>query len=135
MRNRSVSMMMGLLAVTLLGALVGGCAPVTIRGVVLPGEITTIAVVNQDDPRLKTPGIAEVDVTIYQTGTQGDVRSRTSNDLGRFGVPLRGTGALSKPLTIEARGEGYSPVRKSMPTPTTNERLLIYMQPLGSSQP
>ncbi|MEO1585195.1 MAG: hypothetical protein AAFR96_11585, partial [Planctomycetota bacterium] len=50
------------------------------------------------------------------------------------GVPLKGTGALSRPMAVEVRAEGYLPaIIESMPTPTRGQRLLVLLAPLGQA--
>ncbi|MEO1584637.1 MAG: hypothetical protein AAFR96_08705, partial [Planctomycetota bacterium] len=68
-----------------------GCSPVNIRCKVLPGEISTMAVVSASDPRFDEPGIADAEITVRQSGRAGRVVIRTTNDKGSVGVPLKGT--------------------------------------------
>ena len=112
------------------------CAPVTIRGTVVPGEISLIAVVHKDDARLDMPGIPDAKVIVRQTGQAGAVVERKASDTGRFSVPLKGTGALSRPMMVEVFADGYLQAREeTMPTPTKSERLLVLMKPLRRSEP
>lgn len=113
-----------------------GCSPVTIRGTVIEGELSTIAVISSSDPRFDEPGIAGAEVTIMQTGRTGDVISRTSNKDGKVALPLKGTGALSRPMRVEVRAPGYLPaVIEQMPTPTSGQRLLVLLEPIRARDP
>jgi hypothetical protein len=126
--------MMRALQVLLL-VLLSACAPVNIRGTVFAGEVGIIAAVPADDARLKKPGLSGVKVRVLQTGRSGAVVERTTDEKGRFSVPLEGTGALGSPMTIEASLAGHAFASESMPTPTQNTRILIMLQPLRRPAP
>ncbi|MEM9167841.1 MAG: hypothetical protein AAGB48_12560 [Planctomycetota bacterium] len=124
------------LLLTMSVCLLSACSPIVIRGTVVPGEISVIAVVDADDPRLKQSGITDAKVTIRQTGRSGAVRQDTTGEFGRFAVPLDGTGALSRPMMVEAEANGYlGAVEASMPTPAPGQELLILLQPLRDTSP
>ncbi|MEM9661091.1 MAG: hypothetical protein AAF937_02155 [Planctomycetota bacterium] len=127
----------GIAAFGLLFTLVlGGCSPVRIKCVVLEGELSTIAVVSSSDPRFDEPGVAGAEIVVRQTGRAGDVIIRKTNERGRATIPLAGTGALSRPLSVEASAEGYIPARiAQMPTPTPGQGLLILIEPIGAIEP
>ncbi|MGP1272656.1 MAG: hypothetical protein ACTS22_04930 [Phycisphaerales bacterium] len=113
-----------------------GCAPVSIRGTVIEGEISLIAVVDKSDPRLNQPGLGDAVVVVQQTGRSGAVVERDARGDGRFYVPLKGTGALSAPMGVEVRAPGYvRAIEESMPTPTKDQRLLVLLKPIGRLEP
>ncbi|MEL6798038.1 MAG: hypothetical protein AAFO89_14610 [Planctomycetota bacterium] len=113
-----------------------GCAPVRIKCVVLEGELSTIAVVSASDPRFDEAGVEGAEIVVRQTGRAGDVIVRTTNANGHATIPLAGTGALSRPLSVEVSAEGYIPARiEQMPTPTPGRGLLILVEPIGGDEP
>ncbi|MEM8756321.1 MAG: hypothetical protein AAGF47_00885 [Planctomycetota bacterium] len=112
------------------------CAPVAIRGTVIEGPISMIAVVDPDDPRLSQPGIAEATITVQQTGVIGPITERRSGEEGRFRLPLDGTGALSRPMSMQIAAEGYlAAVEPTMPTPGNDQRVLVVLQPMRQPSP
>lgn len=119
----------------LLTVLLSACAPVNIRGTVFSGEVGIIAAVPAGDKRLNDPGLPGVKVRVLQTGRSGAVVERTTDDQGRFSIPLEGTGALGSPMTIEASHAGHAFASESMPTPTQDTRVLIMLQPLRRPAP
>ena len=136
--NTARSQLLGLLLLAaLLSALgLGGCAPVSVRGTVISGEISLIAVVDKNDPRLEQPGIPDAKVVVRQTGRAGAVVERSSNTDGVFSVPLEGTGALSSPMGMVVSADGYLRANEeTMPTPTKDQRLLVLLKPMRRTEP
>ncbi len=126
----------GVVVCLALVACVLGCSPVNIRCKVLEGELSTMTVVGPGDPRFKEVGIEGAEITVRQTGRTGDVVVRTTNKDGNASIPLAGTGALSRPMGVEVRAPGYLPaVIEQMPTPTSQQRLLILLEPIQSREP
>ncbi len=129
---RRIAVIIGLLSLLPLV----GCSPVRIKCLVLEGELSTVAVVSASDPRFDEVGVEGAEIIVRQTGRAGDVIIRTTNASGRATIPLAGTGALSRPLSVEVTAEGYIPARiGQMPTPTKGQGLLILIEPIGGSKP
>lgn len=129
---RRIGAIIGLLCMLPLVA----CSPVKFKCIVLEGELSTIAVVSASDPRFDQTGVMGAEIIVRQTGRAGDVIVKTTNENGRATIPLAGTGALSRPLSVEVSAEGYIPARiGQMPTPTPGQALLILIEPIGSSGP
>jgi hypothetical protein len=118
-----------------LGTLCAACAPVRIQGTVVEGDVTFIALVNADDPRLKGKGIADAKVAAVPQGAPGAAVRGVSDEKGRFSLPLKGTSDLIRPWSFEAAAPGYVTAREVSPTPTAGQRLLIHLQPLAHSVP
>ena len=130
MRTARWLVLLGLVAMT------AACSPVKFRVKVIEGELSTVQAISQNDPRFQGEGIADAEVTISQTGRAGDVIMRMTNANGSASIPLKGTGALSRPMGVVVRAQGYLPaMREQMPTPTPGTGLPILLEPIGASQP
>lgn len=116
-----------------LAALVGGCAPVTVKGRVIAGQLSVITSVPTGDARLSGPGIEGVRVVATQKIKNNRTIAAVTDGKGDFRIPLEGDAGLAQNLSFTVEAEGYLPARVDMPTPTPQQRLLVVLKPLQRS--
>lgn len=113
--------------------LLTACAPVSVKGRVIAGQLSVITAVPTGDSRLAEPGVPGIRVIATQKINNNRTISAVSDKNGDFRIPLKGDAGLAQNLTFSVEGEGYLPVRVDMPTPTPQQRLLIVLKPMRSS--
>ena len=112
-----------------------GCGGYQLRGIVLDGMRPGIYIVEQDDPRLKEPGIANASIEL--TLDPNKLRPRALGGTitradGTFSVPINAAGAgfLEYDIGLYVRSKGFSPLDSgAMALPPDSRRLLIVMVP------
>lgn len=109
------------------------CAPVSVKGRVIAGQLSVITSVPKGDSRLEQPGVPGIRVIAIQKINNNRTISVVSGKNGDFRIPLKGDAGLAQNLTFSIEGEGYLPVRVDMPTPTPQQRLLVVLKPMRSS--
>ena len=123
-----------LCSVVFLAAMVSGCTTYKLRGKVVDGDVSSILVVDPDDPRLKQPGIAGVGIQLMldpQKLSRKQAGQTTSFAYGTFSLPVEQTGAgfLEYQAMVTARMARMSPAVRIMPLPPEDKRLLIMLAP------
>lgn len=123
-----------LLLLVALALPLGGCKSYKLQGKVIPGDISYVAVVDADDPRLEGDGIsgAQLRLETDPSRLSSDVVGETvSGPDGAFTMPFNkvGGGVLMYDVGITARREGYSPVQHQFKLPPPSRRLLIMLAP------
>ena len=123
-------------AITLIAALpillaLAACSPYQMQGTVIEGAVSTIRVVDKDDPRL-TQGygmpMASIEVTLDPDRLSRKALQRALTEVdGTFAVPVDepGAGYLEYPMRVIVRRSGYNTATQDMLMPGTNQRLLI----------
>lgn len=114
--------------------LLTGCAPYTLRGRVVEGELSYIAVVGRDDPRLQGTPIPNVqlDLTIDPTRlNRTQLPMSVSGVFGEVSIPVRKTGAglLEYEASLAARRPGYQSAEGVFPLPGKRKRVLVVLTP------
>lgn len=111
----------------------GGCQQThTVKGKVIEGNLSFVAVVDQGDERLKGGGMAEADVAARaDVGSVGGyVFAQTkSDDKGNFTLKFKEQNVFLKPVEFSATKEGFQPARGQMNLPPAQHRLLIIVTP------
>jgi len=135
MNERRLALVVVWLAVA---AAATGCAPYTLRGKVVEGEVSFIAVVDADDPRLDGPGLSGAMLTLQtdpQRLNRKTVGSAVSDADGGFSIPVNevGAGVLIYDMGLEARKKGYSPAEQFFRLPPAGKRVLVLLAPGGSA--
>lgn len=110
-----------------------GCAPVSVKGKIISGNLSVITSVPNSDSRLEGPGVEGATITAVQEARETISLSATSDKDGLFSIPLKGDSALGQAMSFQVEAEGFLPARVSMPTPTPNETLLIVLKPMRVS--
>jgi len=130
-----LSIRIRLVVLLALGALLVGCGSgYQVRGKVIQGDISFIAVVAGDDPRLEGPGIPGVVVTLVSDPnklnkeTLGE--SISSGD-GSFtiGVDRVGAGFFRYDAGMSANRRGYELAVSQFNLPPGDRRVLIMLRP------
>lgn len=111
-----------------------GCVAYQLRGKVIDGTTSSIMVVDQDDPRLKEPGIgaAQVSLTLDPKKLSRKLAGTTATqDDGTFELPVSepGAGMLEYEALVIARFPKMAPAVRFMSLPGSDKRLLITLAP------
>lgn len=112
-------------------ALLQGCAPATISGRVIEGEVAFVAVVESGDPRLSEPGLAgvKVEASVPRGQAQGGVFARADSKRdGAFSIPVKNAGMLKYPIEISAKSDGYLPTRNQLMVPASGRKVLVILK-------
>jgi hypothetical protein len=116
-------------------AFLPGCG-YTLRGKVVHGEVSSVEMVHEIDPRLKQPGIANVETLVRHDPKDRDsqlvARART-NAAGEFSMPIReyGAGWMQQDWLVQARHAGFHNASSltKLPAQGGKWRLLITLGP------
>jgi hypothetical protein len=111
-----------------------GCKSYKLQGKVIAGDISYVAVVDADDPRLQEVGIAGAELRLETDPSRlsRDVVGETvSGPDGAFTMPFNkvGGGVLMYDVGLTARRPGYSPAVHQFKLPPPSRRLLIMLAP------
>ncbi len=127
---------LALLSVALL--FLGGCSwQAPMEGKVIEGNLSFVFVVDQNDERLKSDGLAGVELEALVDvgkGAGNVIAKGTSNRNGTFSMGFPDQAPLMKPIQISATLPGYSPARESMNIPPSDKRLLVVLKKQGDSK-
>ncbi|MEO1279363.1 MAG: carboxypeptidase-like regulatory domain-containing protein [Planctomycetota bacterium] len=105
-----------LLAALALGVLLlTGCAKPRLEGVVIPGPIGVVAVIDGDDTRLDQVGIPEARVRVSLTGNRRTLVDTMTDEEGRFSVPTSGQNMARGTVRVIVEADGYARVDKTVP--------------------
>ena len=120
-------------AVLLLAGLVG-CSSYAMQGRVVRGDSSSVEVVSKDDPRLDAPPLGRATLEAVLDPRHLNRRRLpvvTSDDTGRFAVPIDATGAgfLDYDVRVLARREDHTPAEAIVPLPGSNKRVLVTLAP------
>ncbi len=119
-----------ILCLTILSGLTG-CSPYQMQGIVIEGAVSTIRIVDKDDPRL-TEGfgipMVSIDVTLDPDRLSRKPLQRALTDVGgTFAVTVDepGAGYLEYTVRIVVRRDGYNTATHDLLLPGSNQRLLV----------
>lgn len=120
--------------------LLGACSPYTVRGKVIEGDTSYVAIVDESDPRLARRGVSGASVEIWSDPEKLNrkrVASQFSDAEGGFALPFDETGAgvLQYDVRITAEREGYTGAEQSMTLPSSSRRVLIMLKQGQSRTP
>ncbi|MCA9294123.1 MAG: hypothetical protein KDA20_09945 [Phycisphaerales bacterium] len=111
----------------------GGCSGYHLQGRVVSGDVSYIAVVDPDDPRLQD-GAGLPGVSLHLQSDPGRLNRKTagravSGAAGEVNVPvdLTGAGLLEYDVGLFARRSGYDPATGFFSLPSSRKRVLIVM--------
>jgi len=121
---------MGLLGLT---SLLAGCSPYQLRGKVIAGDISYIAVVDADDPRLEGPGVSGAALRLQtdpERLNRKTIGTSVSGADGGFTIPVMevGAGVLIYDIGLRVRHDGYIPVEQFFRMPSSSKRVLVMLQ-------
>ncbi len=123
--------LLGCLFATVL--LLTACAKPRLEGVVMPGPIGVVAVIDGDDTRLDQVGIPEARVRVSLTGNTRVLVDTTTDEEGRFSVPSSGDQMARGTVRVVVEADGYARVDKTVPLRSFYRSLYITMVELRSS--
>jgi len=114
--------------------LIASCAPYRVRGRVVSGTDSFIAVVEPHDPRLSGRGLADVelDLTINPARlSQRPLRTRLTTPTGEFSIPIRKAGIriMHDELSLFAHAPGFDPIEGIFTRPPKGKRVLVVLAP------
>ena len=128
-RARMTITLIALLATALTGM---GCEGYALRGRVVQGEVSYVAVVDRDDPRLE--GVGLPGVQLHVQSDPGRLNRKTvargvSGAAGEIKLPvdLAGAGLLQYDVGVFARRSDYSPASGFFRLPSSRKRVLVVL--------
>ena len=112
----------------------GGCSPYQIEGLVVPGAVGEVLLLDDNDQRLRMAGIAgaAVDLTIDPSSMRPKLIGKFATDEdGRFTIPVDalGAGLLEYEVAVTCSAQGHQTVYQTMQMPARRKRLLVVMVP------
>lgn len=118
----------GLLALLLLvAAPLAGCAAPRLEGLVVPGALAVVAVIDKDDSRLEQTGIPGARVLVTLTGNGQTLVDTTTDSQGRFSIPTRGQQMARGTVRVVVTAEGYARLDKTTHLRSFNRSLYMTM--------
>lgn len=132
-----------LLGLSLAGpAGVAGCQSYVLYGKVTGGSLSTMSLVEPDDPRLAEPGVQNVQITVHRDPDRLAIRraGRTISDArGAFAVKLDefGAGWMVEEWLVIASRRGFETAQLQLRIPSRRDprQLLIILAPGVSEDP
>lgn len=117
-------------------AWLAGCAPYTLRGKVIEGDVSFIAVIDASDPRLDGPGLSGAMLRLETDPERLNrkvVGTAVSGPDGSFAIPVEevGAGLLMYDMGLRAERQGYAPAEQFFRLPGSDRRVLVILQPGG----
>lgn len=125
------------LTLTLL-AVLAGCNAYTLKGRVIEGDISIVAVVPADDPRVMddsdAPGVANAAIRLETDPARINreiVGETVSDPDGYFEIPFKKMGGyiMMYDVGITGRSKGHTPATFAFKLPPSNKRVLIILKP------
>lgn len=120
------------LSVMLGVATLSGCEGYQLRGKVVEGPVSTIMIVDQNDPKLREPGVAGTFLKITTDPgrmSQKYIGGQQTNLDGEFAVPINepGAGLLEYTVEVHAQALGFSDAVQTFDLPGGNKRVLVIL--------
>lgn len=114
--------------------LLAACGPYKMQGRVVEGDVSYIAVVDKDDPRLKGIGLEGVLLRAQiEPGTLSakTVAQETSDMKGEFALPVDewGAGLIDMEGAVLARRRGFKSAEGTFKLPSSSRRVLVVLAP------
>jgi hypothetical protein len=121
-----------LLAAVALAASIG-CSSARIRGKVVEGEVSFVAIVAPDDPRLGGGGVPGVEVALAAAGIGAGARA-VSGPTGDFDISLPWRPGAVGTIAVEAEKEGFVTTEGTFSAVEGNH-LLVILRPKAGAEP
>lgn len=133
LRPRSGALVSAALAALALAGALPGCAGYTLRGRVIAGDVSYVAVVEASDPRLAAPGLAGAEVDLVSDPDRARrkrIASGVTDGAGEFSLPVAETGAgfLNYDVALSVRREGYATAQNVFLLPSGSKRVLVILK-------
>jgi hypothetical protein len=119
-------------------ACLSGCNAYVLKGRVIQGDISIVAVVPADDPRVMgdddSAGVANAAIRLETDPARINreiVGETVANADGYFEIPFRKMGGsiMMYDVGITGRGKGFTPATLAFKLPPSNKRVLIILKP------
>jgi hypothetical protein len=120
-----------LLALVVIAAMCGACS-YSLKGRVIEGEASYVAVVDETDPRLNDRGLSGVRLHLQMDPgklSRETLHRDVSSGEGTFELPVDeiGAGFMDYDVGLFARRAGYTPAEGSFRLPPKSKRILIVL--------
>ncbi|MEQ9095973.1 MAG: carboxypeptidase-like regulatory domain-containing protein [Phycisphaerales bacterium] len=125
MTMRARVLLLSLLALTAI--VLPGCQTPRLEGVVIPGPLGVVAVIDRDDTRLDQVGIPDAHVRVSLTGNGRTLVDTTTDEEGRFSVPTSGDQMARGTVRVIVEADGYARIDKTVPLRSFYRSLYITM--------
>lgn len=116
-----------LLGLGLLSGSLAGCTTPRLEGIVVPGQMSVVAVVDNDDSRLEQVGIPGAHVLVTLTGNGQTLVDTTTDGQGRFSVSTSGSQLARGSVRVVVTADGYARVDKTTHLRSYTRSLYITM--------
>ncbi|MEQ8843401.1 MAG: carboxypeptidase-like regulatory domain-containing protein [Phycisphaerales bacterium] len=103
------------------------CNKPRLEGVVIPGPIGVVAVIDRDDTRLDQVGIPEARVRVSLTGNGRTLVDTVTDEEGRFSVPTTGSNMARGTVRVIVEADGFARVDRTVPLRSFYRSLYITM--------
>lgn len=113
--------------VALATVLLPGCQTPRLEGVVVPGHLGVVAVIDSDDARLDQVGIPDARVRVRLTGNGRMLVDTTTDEEGRFSVPTSGEQMARGTVRVIVEADGYARIDRQVPLRSFYRSLYITM--------
>ena len=131
MTNPARVLLLGLLLCCVI--LLPACAKPRLEGLVLPGPIGVVAVIDRDDARLDQVGVPDARVRVSLTSNRRTLVDVVTDDEGRFSVPTTGANMARGMVRVVVEADGYARVDKTVPLRSFYRSLYITMVEMPGS--
>lgn len=118
-------LLLGALALAM--AILPACAKPRLEGVVIPGPLGVVAVIDNDDTRLDQAGVPGAHVRVSLTGNGRTLVDTTTDEDGRFSVPTSGSQMARGTVRVIVEADGYARIDKTVPLRSFYRSLYITM--------
>ena len=128
------------IAIVTVVAALGGCRTYVLQGWVVQGDVSDMAFVQPDDPRLSQPGVSSVRISVERDPDRLSatiVGTDMSDTRGAFTMGLNtfGAGYLIETFRIHASKAGYRSAEAHLSLDANDERPLLVILAPGQSDP
>ncbi|MEQ8317898.1 MAG: carboxypeptidase-like regulatory domain-containing protein [Phycisphaerales bacterium] len=114
-------------ALAIAAVLLPGCQTPRLEGVVVPGRLGVVAVIDDDDARLDQVGIPDARVRVRLTGNGRMLVDTTTDEEGRFSVPTSGEQMARGTVRVIVEADGYARIDRQVPLRSFYRSLYITM--------
>jgi len=133
-RPRSFARIARSLALASLATIAAGCNSYVLKGKVIHGEISIVAVVPDTDPRLQGEGLANAQIRLENDPEKlrrEIVGEAVSGANGDFSIPFKKVAGnlLMYDVGLTGRKQGYRPATLNFRLPPAGRRILIILTP------
>ncbi len=120
-------------ALCVLAALAAGCSPYSLRGRVIEGDVSFVAIVDAADPRLSSPGVASATLELVSNPERLNRKTIASGISGPSGeidvrVDELGAGVMTYDVSLTTRRDGFAAATGIFRLPPDSKRVLVMLK-------